>query len=286
MDTSDRRPVMAATDFSHDGNAAVAYAADRAAGLGRGLLILHVVPVLNPVGPTTLPGPTIRHLLRRARGGVAGLAEAVTRDHPGLAVTTSVAAGDPVDILLDRSPGAFALVIGARGHGGHPALRWGSESNRVVSRAHCPVFVVRADGSGRAPVAAGPVVVCAGTSAAQPATDLAMALLDRGPSYLVTVHPDGHAADLGCGAIPPGRLILRVEAAAADLAAATARVAADHGAALVVVARDRHAWPFRFGVGSLVHDLVDLADCPVAIVDSTRHTGPATTTRTSVTATA
>jgi nucleotide-binding universal stress UspA family protein len=280
------RPVIAATDFSHDGNAAVGYGADLAADLERPLTIMHIAPIPVPTGPTTVSGALIRRRLDRARRGVAGLVETVTRDHPGLVVTFSIAAGEPVDRLLERSHHAFTMVLGARGLGGYPALRWGSVSNRVMSRAFCPVIVVRADAAGAAPRAHGPIVA-GDRPGGETAAQFAAELLRSGPSYLVTVHPDATArdVDLAAGGLPVERLAIRVVAAPPVLASAAAHVAADYGAGLVVVARDRHTWPFRFGVGSLVHDLVEALDCPLAVVDAAPADRPASPVPVAATAT-
>jgi nucleotide-binding universal stress UspA family protein len=67
-------------------------------------------------------------------------------DAPG--VTRNVVAGDPVDVLVDRSASAVLLVVGSHGTSSliHSAL--GSVSNAVAQLAHCPVVVVPRDVEG------------------------------------------------------------------------------------------------------------------------------------------
>lgn len=66
--------------------------------------------------------------------------------------------------------------------------------------------------------------------------------------------------DLASSALSLDRMVIRVAAEPAGLA---------------VVARNRHAWPFRFGTGSAVHELVEALDCPLAIVDIAEPAWPA-----------
>lgn len=50
---------------------------------------------------------------------------------------------DPASALVQVADGADLLVVGARGAGGFLGLRLGSVSTRVLTRARCPVEVVR-----------------------------------------------------------------------------------------------------------------------------------------------
>jgi nucleotide-binding universal stress UspA family protein len=279
MDTCDRRPVMAALDFSHDGSRAAVYAADLAARLGRPLTIVHVASVPRPVGPTIMSGPAVRRCLERARSGLREVADGLATTHPAVAVTTRVVVGDPVDSLVSASRDAFALTIGARGLGGHPTLRWGSISNRVVARAACPVIVVR---SIPASPARGPIIVVADTPAHGDAACLFATQASAGDAiYVVGVHPDPaeHGRiSLGIGALPLDHVIIRMVSGGRNITADVRRAAADFEASLIVVARERHGWPYRFGHGSVVHDVVDMNECPVAVVgmapDSSADTTP------------
>lgn len=76
------------------------------------------------------------------------LAEAVA-DLAGTAGTVEVRqstpAGNPAEVLVERSRGADLLVVGHRGHGGFAGLRLGSVSHACAQHAACPVVIVRED---------------------------------------------------------------------------------------------------------------------------------------------
>ncbi|MET9956936.1 universal stress protein [Streptomyces sp. NPDC006339] len=59
------------------------------------------------------------------------------------AVTRTVAAGNPSQILVEQAEGASLLVVGDRGHSGFKAAVLGSVSTNVAQHAPCPVVVVR-----------------------------------------------------------------------------------------------------------------------------------------------
>ncbi|MDA3624689.1 universal stress protein [Saccharopolyspora oryzae] len=76
-------------------------------------------------------------------------------DHLGLAVTSEVGTGRPVEVLVRQSAEAQLVVLGARGLGGFTGALLGAVSLGVATRAACPVVVVRKD----VPATSGPVVV-------------------------------------------------------------------------------------------------------------------------------
>ena len=58
-------------------------------------------------------------------------------------VSQRVVMGHPARVLLDAAAGADLLVVGSRGRGGFTGMLLGSVSQQVISRARCPVIVVR-----------------------------------------------------------------------------------------------------------------------------------------------
>jgi nucleotide-binding universal stress UspA family protein len=96
--------------------------------------------------------------LRDAAGSM--LSEAVaraTKQAPvGVSVTGEIIDGPAVVTLCAQSAGASMVVLGSRGLGGFTGLLAGSVTVGVATHAHCPVVVVRHDG---AAVPGGPVVV-------------------------------------------------------------------------------------------------------------------------------
>ncbi len=92
---------------------------------------------------------------------------------PDVEVTTDLCTAQPVDLLSDRSVEAELVVLGDRGLGGLTGLLLGSVAVGVVSRAKCPVVVVRGDAEEAAIEQAGlpaPVVVGVDGSPASEAT--------------------------------------------------------------------------------------------------------------------
>ena len=71
----------------------------------------------------------------------------IVADELGLAPTIpldlEVWDGGAARVLTDRSASAGVMVVGTRGHGGFPGLRLGSVAQQVVHRGSCPVIVVR-----------------------------------------------------------------------------------------------------------------------------------------------
>ena len=271
MSTMEDSPILAAYDFSSDGRAAVTYAAEHAARLRRPLGIVHVVPLATPTGPTVGSGTALRRNLVQARIRMRECTADVVRRHPGLRVTSSVFVGDPANSLISRTANAFEMVIGARGLGDRPGLRWGTASDRIVARAGCPLLIVRDDPhrdlveSLDAPIVVGmdnPERGAAAQAYADSATDATK------PHYVLTVHrhPGSMAGDLAAGGVPSARLTIQCVAPARHLADALATVVADYGAGLVVVTRDRHRWPFQLTAGALIRDLVKNVQCPIAVV--------------------
>lgn len=75
-------------------------------------------------------------LLKETVAAVAGSSDADQ-------VTQHVVMGHPARVLLDASEDAALVVVGSRGRGGFTGMLLGSVSQQVVTRAACPVVVVR-----------------------------------------------------------------------------------------------------------------------------------------------
>ena len=66
---------------------------------------------------------------------------------PGL-LTARAVSGRPSRALIEASHDADLVVVGSRGVGGFASLLTGLVTSQVVSRAACPVAVVRHQGTG------------------------------------------------------------------------------------------------------------------------------------------
>ena len=135
------RVVVGVAD-SAEGRAALRFAAELAESFS---LPLHLVRVWRdvdwflsaPAGAPVVPGGDRagdQRLLDHAAARARQLA-------PGIPVTAEIVAGSIYAVLLERSPGAYVLVLGAAA-GDDP----GDIGGWYLEHAHCPVIVVDAAG--------------------------------------------------------------------------------------------------------------------------------------------
>jgi len=73
------------------------------------------------------------------------LGKAIAAGAPGVDVEQALDYGHPAEVLVNESREADLLVVGQRGHGSFSGMVLGSVSLHLVTHAHCPVVVVRAD---------------------------------------------------------------------------------------------------------------------------------------------
>jgi nucleotide-binding universal stress UspA family protein len=66
---------------------------------------------------------------------------------PSVAVKSEVRQQPAAPALVELSKGADLLVVGSRGRGGFAGLLLGSVSQQCVNHGHCPVVVVRTEGT-------------------------------------------------------------------------------------------------------------------------------------------
>lgn len=149
--------VVVGVDGSSLSAAAVGHAARLASTRGLPLVVLHAFAADLPMlgfGGGADRAEVDAHAQRL-------LSDAVARAHavdPALTVTTLVRDGFASQALVDASRTAFAVVVGAMGHGVLSRASVGAVAMQVVTHARCPVLVV---GHETAPAAAtgGRVVV-------------------------------------------------------------------------------------------------------------------------------
>jgi nucleotide-binding universal stress UspA family protein len=119
------REILAATDFSDLGDAAVRVAREYAAGFDARVHLVHVAPSGELGHPELLariardPGPTV----------------------PIIVAATS---GDPAEEIVRyaRTRGIDLIVVGTHGRSGFTRLLMGSVAERVLRQAPCPVLTV------------------------------------------------------------------------------------------------------------------------------------------------
>ena len=62
---------------------------------------------------------------------------------PNLPVELLAIPGDTAEVLIEQSPDAYLVVVGARGIGGVGDWLLGSVSHKVAQHSHCSVAVIR-----------------------------------------------------------------------------------------------------------------------------------------------
>jgi nucleotide-binding universal stress UspA family protein len=141
--------ILAATDFSVDGNNAVHRAALLAHEHGARLHILHVLkaagckPLREWFNSTTdidLRAAQTRAALRRVAVEISGAYD--------VTATVEVEIGDPLTTLMRASERADLIVLGRRGHGRLETLLIGRTADRMLRTSRCPVLVVKKSADG------------------------------------------------------------------------------------------------------------------------------------------
>ena len=140
----ERPRVVVGTDGSGLSTEAIGYAFAQASLRRVPLTVVHTCPERSSgsyVAPWLSDDPAARVAVEQAATAqeVTGWSE----QYPDVRVRRHVLRGDPVKALVDHSRGAELLVVGSRGIGGVSGRLVGSVSQGVLSRAHCPVVVVR-----------------------------------------------------------------------------------------------------------------------------------------------
>lgn len=258
-------PVVVGVDDTTHAREAVGWGAAEAARLGAPL---RLVAASGLVGEH-LPGRTGRD---RRLHEVLTAARAAAVEAGAPAVTTAVRSGYPAEVLAEESRTARLVVLGDRGASRFEGALAGSVAVSLLSRAECPVVVVRGRSLRTTRATAGlPVVVgLDGTPAADAALEVALELAAARGADLVVLHcaeqpVGGPVVDRLVAARAAGRgVLVRVVSGAGhpdDLLLAEAR-----RAQLVVVGSRGRGDLAGLLLGSVSAALVHGADCPVVVV--------------------
>ncbi|HEV7172375.1 universal stress protein [Pedococcus sp.] len=183
--TQEPQPIIVGVDGHEPSRVALDWAIDEASRRGLPLELVNARPIY-PRDPTAAyAGPEVNdahslELLRAAADRAQALA-------PGVAVATRAERGAAADVLVDSSPRAALVVVGARGHGAVRSAFLGSTSIQVAAHARCPVAVVRALPQAR-PERPGVVVGVDGSDVSKEAVGVAFAEADERQLPLTVVH--------------------------------------------------------------------------------------------------
>lgn len=190
----DRRyGIVVGVDGSAASNAAVVWAARDAALRNVPLNLVHMLDTVVPTFPQ-IPMPSGVALWQLDDGHQAlEQAAKIAREavHAGgkLTITSEVKASPAVPTLVDMSEDARMVVVGSNGRGAMDRVLLGSVSSGVVSRARCPVAIIRAEASVQSHADHAPVVVgIDGSAASELATAIAFDEASRRGVELKAVH--------------------------------------------------------------------------------------------------
>ena len=84
--------------------------------------------------------------LRAADSRLAAAVATARESAPDLVITTESSLDRAADALVERSAGAYGIVVGRSGHGPLVGAVLGSVAAQVLTHAHCPVIVVPVPG--------------------------------------------------------------------------------------------------------------------------------------------
>lgn len=295
----DARPIVVGYDASPDARAALRWALDEARRTAATVRLVYAFDWY--VGPMWLaPGPSVwpdSEARADARAMLANAVAEAAKSHPAVTVTPAVVDGPAQLRLRDESKTAAMLVLGGRGNGGFPELLVGSTAVSVSSHADCPVIVVRAATEHATEKAEGGILVGVdGSPCAQAALEWAFeraVALDAPLTVVEAWTPPSTrfvpaGLDLGTIArtihIELDDLVgnwrqkfpqVRVATEVHTGGAAAHLVAASAGARLVVVGSRGRGTVAGALLGSVSQELIHHAHCPVAIVRTAPHAGPA-----------
>ena len=146
--------ILLATDGSEEARQAAQAAAELSKDTGSEVHVAYVIPSPTQLrGHHTYSEEVMRSVTEQAdEEGHSFLEDQAEqlKSSGGKVAETHLRAGEPDKELVKLSEelGVGTIVIGSRGLGALKRALMGSVSESVVRHAHCPVFVVRTDGTG------------------------------------------------------------------------------------------------------------------------------------------
>jgi nucleotide-binding universal stress UspA family protein len=294
----DMRRILCPTDFSVSSASAFQHAAALAAWYEAALTIMHVMPV--SIAPATqlayIANPMLLDtgLREQIRADLSALVAPARR--VGLRIDTELRDGQAAAEIVTaaRELSADLVVMGTHGRTGFQRLVLGSVTETVLRRVACPVLTVPV----HAPVPPSALffkrILCATdfSPASAAAVRYAASLAQEAEGSLILVHvldrnrPAGRAEGDGNGRHPDfaARAMLRSALSPPDREWCSSEevvTCGKPGAEIVRLARDREAGLIVMGVhgrglldlmafGSVTHQVVRDAACPVLTVRSPR----------------
>ena len=287
-------PVVVGVDGSACARSAAEWGAAEAERRGAGLRLINAY-VLPPAGYSAYnpyPPNMLGEMREEGRCLLIDTVTEIRRHHPGVAVTTKMAYGDPKRVLARESAGAAITVVGAHGRN-RVAMALGSVAGKLAHSNPAPVAVIH---PGAQPVT-GPVLLGVDATTGDDAIEFAFAAADLRGSRLIALHcwtdemVDGLVQEqytATFGGLPTagseaewlaGRLAgsasryphVDVERLTTDLPATAALLDRAGTAQLVVIGHRGHGALAGLVLGSTGQALITRCAAPVVIVPAAKH---------------
>jgi nucleotide-binding universal stress UspA family protein len=138
--------LLAPTDFSPNSEKAVDYAVQLARRLGAKLTLLHVVPEPSALD-YSMEGVSVQEIQEWEKEAEIKLTEQIARAQMEYEAVDALrlSALHPRDQIIRAATGLSAdlLVISTHGYTGWKHFLFGSDAEKIVEHAPCPVLVVR-----------------------------------------------------------------------------------------------------------------------------------------------
>ncbi|MFD7658005.1 universal stress protein [Actinosynnema sp. NPDC059797] len=298
MNASNDEAVVAGVDGTGPSERAAMWAARQAVIFDKPLVLVygmrwpvHAQAHLHaPVGMGAVDPALDEEPMRQwARDMLDGLAERC-RDATGAEVRTEIASGDPADAMILAADRVAFVVVGHSDQGGVARFLLGSTAERLTRSCPWPVVVVRDEAAVDRRRDGGPVVVGVdGSPVSGRALRFAFGFATRHGAEVVVVHASSGAVTttavepvgtreeaalregwgpvgselVECAGRYPGVRHRVVDAAGPP---ADALIAASAEAGLLVVGSHGKGVVRRAFLGSVSHEVVNSAPCPVAVL--------------------